>query len=334
MSGLQLEHIHQPSAKLLGQTVFQFLSNLSGATVLHLQGKNTRKCRVLVTLLHGNEPSGLKAIHQLLSQGFVPQVNTKIILASVVAARTEPVFCHRMLPGQHDLNRCFNSGNKDLQSQLASSINELITSYQPEAVVDLHNTSGSGPAFSVSTQATSKHLALAGNFTRRMMLTDIRLGSIMEQDYGCPIITVEAGGAHDSEADITALNGLRSYLTEPDLFQQKQEIEQLRYPRRLELSLNANITFAEHQQHQCDVTMRQDLEHFNFGQTAANQLLGWVSGNDLSYFKLDQNKANIDDFFRIEQGKLLTNCPLKLFMVTTRADIAKSDCLFYFVAEK
>ncbi len=333
MSALKLEHIHQPNADILGQTVFQFLTNLSGATVLHLDGKVNTKCRVLVTLLHGNEPSGLKAIHELLLQGFVPQVNTKVIIASVVAARTEPVFSHRMLPGQKDLNRCFTDDSIDLQSQLAKSINELILTYQPESVVDLHNTSGSGPAFSVSTQATLHNIALAAHFTRRIMLTDIQLGSIMEQNYACPIITVETGGSQDSDADITAVKGLRSYLSEPDVFKQKQEVELLKYPRRLELVATANLTFAEHQQKEYEVTMRQDIEHLNFGLTPANKVLGWVTGDDLSHFQLDQNKATISLFFRIENGQLMTNCPLKLFMVTTRADIAKADCLFYFVAE-
>ena len=193
MSSIKLSHLYNPSQDDIGQNSFEFLSLFGGPTVIHIDGKDNSRCRVVVTLLHGNEPSGVKAIHTLIQQSILPATSLKMIIVSVIAARYDPVFSHRMLPGQRDLNRCFSDSVFDLQGQLAQAIVEKINEYQPEAVIDLHNTSGSGPAFSVSVKDLPEHIALASHFTRRLIHTDIRLGSIMEQNFGCPIVTIEAG---------------------------------------------------------------------------------------------------------------------------------------------
>lgn len=330
MSALKLNHISNIDRNILGDSVLQFLANLGGPTVIHLAGKNSTKCRVIVTLLHGNEPSGLKAIYHLLSNNFVPEFDTKIIIASVVASLTEPVFTHRMLPGKTDLNRCFSSNQKDLQSQLAIAINEHVKQFCPEAVVDIHNTSGSGPAFSVSIYDSPEHLALASHFTHRMVYTDIRLGSIMEQDYGCPIVTIEAGGAYDELADVTALNGITSYLQAVDVFDQQQDIEILRNPRRLELVAQSTVKYDTKMNPLANVTFRQDIEKYNFQHVREDTLLAWTDENGISHFMLDKENEELDQYFKLKENGLYTAKPLVLFMITTREAIAKSDCLFYF----
>ncbi len=336
MSSIKLTHIHKLLPAQVGETLYQFLNYLSGPTVIHVKGEESSRCRVVVTLLHGNEPSGLKAIHQLLLSQFKPAVDTKFIIASVVAARTEPVFEYRMLPGQKDLNRCFGNHKRDLQSLLASAIKDEVQTYQAEAIIDLHNTSGSGPAFSVSVSNSEQHLAMAAHFTHRMIVTDLRLGSIMEQRLACPIITVEAGGAYDDDADLTALEGIKSFLSANDVFKQTQDIEQLHNPRRLELNPSGSIAYAQLPVKGASLTMRQDIERLNFGTTKANQLLGWLPDNNLDTLQLDNADFNVSDYFVVESSdqegyQLKTKCTLTLFMVTTRADIASSDCLFYFI---
>ena len=336
MGRIKLTQLHNPSPSEIGNTLYEFLNYLPGPSVVHISGKDNSRCRVVVTLLHANEPSGLKALFQLIKSGFKPLVNTKFVLASVVAARTEPVFTHRMLPGQKDLNRCFSSIDKDLQTFLAATIKEEISAYEPEAVIDLHNTSGSGPSFAVTVHSSQKHLALASHFTHRVILTDLRLGSLMEQELNAPVITVEAGGAQDDESHVIALNGIRSLLLVEDVFKQKQALEILNSPHRLEINDNATIAYARAAVASIDVTMRQDIERFNFAKTQANQHLGWVDTNGLNALRLDKDNLPISDFFTVVPindtcYELKTKCSLVLFMVTTRADIAKSDCLLYFV---
>ena len=128
MSSIKLTHLHNPSIDDLGRNCFNFLSHLGGPSVIHIDGKDNSRCRVVVTLLHGNEPSGLKAIHTLIQQDFLPITSLKIIIASVVAARTEPAFSNRMLPGQRDLNRCFSDSVFDIFSLSFNNICLCVTS--------------------------------------------------------------------------------------------------------------------------------------------------------------------------------------------------------------
>ncbi|ALS98033.1 succinylglutamate desuccinylase/aspartoacylase domain-containing protein [Lacimicrobium alkaliphilum] len=331
MSGLRLHQIYPPFDWCKESTLSGFLHTLPGPAVLHIPGKNTAITRVVVTLLHGNEPSGLNAIHRILSEGYEPRVNIKVIIASVVAAKTEPVFSHRMLPGQRDLNRCFSAGEKDLQSEIAMAIKEQIIRMTPESVVDLHNTSGSGPAFCVSTQSQEQHIALASHFSHRMILTDIILGSLMEQKLGCPVITVESGGAQDDVADEVAYNGLLSFMDAENAFYRKQHVELLNLPRRVELAKDRSIAYADSAQPDKDITLRRDIEKYNFGETPQDTCLGWIKENSLDALKLDRHPHRLEQWFYLNDHCLMTKRPLRLFMVTTNATIAASDCLFYVV---
>lgn len=333
VSAIQLNHWYQPEPEQVQESFQAFFASLSGATVIHVNGEDATRTRVIVTLLHGNEPSGLKAIHQLLKQEMTPKTNVKFIIASVVAAKTEPVFTHRMLPGKRDLNRCFIPPYDDLQGQLAKSIQELITEYQPEAVLDIHNTSGSGPAFSVAITECEKTLALASYFTHRIIVTDIRLGSLMEVDFGCPVVTIECGGVQDREADVTALDGMMKFLHQDSLFEIQQDMALLKHPRRLQIRPESSIGYGERLNPELDITICQDVERHNFGVTQPGDVLGYLSLDGLRHFCLDSSETgkSVEDYFAIQNGQLKCKQPLRLFMVTTRADIAKSDCLFYFV---
>ena len=270
MSGINLDHINCNELNV-APTCQGFLRQLGSPTVLHLDGENADETRVVITLLHGNEPSGFRAFHHMLRNGFKPYCNTKVIIASVVAARTEPMFTHRMLPGQRDLNRCFAGPYNDPQGALAAAIAEYVESVSPSAVIDLHNTSGSGPSFAVSTRGTDACQALASHFTQRIIFTDIRLGSAMEREFGCPIITIEAGGAEDEEANVNALLGLQSFLGAQDPLIQLRDMETLTKPKRLELHTEASLQYAEGPIDSTDITMRQDIEKHNFGVTTPKQ---------------------------------------------------------------
>ncbi|WP_051275371.1 succinylglutamate desuccinylase/aspartoacylase domain-containing protein [Aestuariibacter salexigens] len=333
MHSIRLNHIHNPKPEALPPTSVAFLKYLSGPTVIHVDGIDSAQTRIVVTLLHGNEPSGLRAIHHFLRQETKPATNVKFIIASVVAATTEPLFSHRMLPNQRDLNRCFSPPFHGLQGNLAHAILSFVRAQKPQAVIDMHNTSGSGPAFCVSVHKKPYHIALASHFAHWFIHTDIKLGALMEQDVGCPMITVECGGCQDEEADFNAYRGLVSMLHCSDVFEPRSPVEVLCQPRRLEIRRDASINFAERPVFGSNITICQDVEKYNFGVTQPGQILGWVDHLRLSHFRLDEHceSESVGDYFNADFGELTVKTPLKLFMVTTRADIAKSDCLMYFV---
>jgi hypothetical protein len=302
---------------------------------IHVSGHDPSRCRVLVTLSHGNEPSGLEAVHRWLLRGETPAVNIVIILGGVAAAAAEPLFFHRMLPGARDLNRSFNPPFEDEQGKLAEAMLKHIRAQQPEAVIDLHNTSGSSPAFAVTCGDSDAMRELVSLFVGHMIVTDLRLGSLMEQRLDCPVVTIEAGGSNDEQAGLVADTGIARYFHNEDVYSHLQAVTLFRHPLRLELSAHSRIDYADRALHDRDITVRWDIEHFNFVVIHPHESLGWLDEDGLSHLLISGGPDNHppQEYFRVDAGKLYPRRDMRLFMATTRPDIAASDCLFYFVLE-
>ncbi len=327
---------HAPAPHEIAPRVNEFLQNLPGPVAIHIPGLDPSRTRVLVTLSHGNEPSGVEAVHGWLLAGRQPAVNVVVILGAVAAARAEPLFFYRQLPGERDLNRCFNPPFKDRQGELAQAMLQHIRESQPEALVDMHNTSGSSSAFAVTVGDTVRQRALAAGFVQRLIVTDLRLGSLMEQDFACPVVTIEAGGSLDEAADVVARAGLDNYFLVDDLFANNTAVEIFRHPLRLELVAHSRIDYAERFLHDRDITVRADIERFNFAPLGSHDTLGWLDLDGLEHLQIgsDYQPHAVEDFFQVKDGQLYPTRPMRLFMATTRADIAASDCLFYFVCDQ
>ena len=325
----------QPSPAAVAPRVSDFLCDLPGPVAIHLHGLDRSRCRVLVTLLHGNEPSGLEAVHQWLRSGEQPAVDTVFIVASVAAARTEPLFYYRQLPGKRDLNRSFAPPYTDSEGLLARAILQYIDQCQPEAVIDIHNTSGSSHGFAVATGDTPAARCLVGLFVDYLIVTDLQLGSLMEQPLACPVVTIEAGGVLDDTSDFVASAGLSRYLMAPQLFAEERPLTLYQHPYRLELLQHSRIDYADHPLRDRDVTIRKDIERYNFAGLEAGATLGWLGEEGLTHLQVVAGDCShpVQEFFQVRDGILSARSPLHLFMATTRPDIAASDCLFYFVTE-
>ncbi len=331
--------LRDPDTAIAGDNVEAFLRELGGPACLFLTGTDKSRTRALVTLLHGNEPSGAMALYRWLKSGQRPAVNVVCVVASVAAALEPPLFSHRMLPRARDLNRCFRPPFEDAQGELAEEILEILRLHHPEAVVDMHNTSGSGPAFGVCTHMDRQHDALVSMFTQRLIISNLGLGALMEiSEDSFPTVTVEVGGRLDDEAHELAYEGLCRYFTALTVLDQGETdwgLELLRDPIRLELNDNVTLTYADEPCPNYDITLKTDIEHHNFGIVSADTLLGWARGPERSLFSaLDAGGGcAVTRLVRIENNELYPAQPLKLFMITNNAAIAESDCLFYAVTD-
>lgn len=334
----RVRFIRNPLSTHIGHNVEEFLQELGGPACIFLDGDDTSRTRAFVTLLHGNEPSGAIALFQWLKSGRRPAVNAVCIVASVTAALTSPVFSHRMLPEDRDLNRCFRPPFDDAQGALAEEILEILRLHHPEAVVDMHNTSGSGPAFGVCTHMDRQHDALVSLFTQRLIISNLGLGALMEiSEHSYPTVTVEVGGRLDDEAHVLAAEGLERYFLAPTVLAQRETdwgLELLRDPIRLELNEGVGLTYAERPSGAHAVTLRPDIEHLNFGVVPRDTALGWATGDIRRLFSaLDAGgRCAVSKLVRIENEELYPAMDLKLFMITNNAAIASTDCLFYAVA--
>ncbi len=335
----RFQFMRNPLATDCGDNVEQFLRDLGGPACLFLEGEDSARTRALVTLLHGNEPSGTMALWRWLKSAQRPAVNVVCIVASVAAALEAPLFSHRMLPRARDLNRCFRPPFDDAQGALAEEILEILHMHQPEAVVDMHNTSGSGPSFGVCTFVDRQHDALVSLFTQRLIVSNLRLGALMDiSEHSYPTVTVEVGGRLDEAAHELAFDGLCRYFTAKDVLSPEQTdwgLELLRDPIRLELRDNVTLTYAETPCADHDITLRTDIEHLNFGSVTPQTPLGWTAAAERDLFVAsDQGgRCAVSRLVRVCDGQLYPAQALKLFMITNNPEIASTDCLFYAVAD-
>jgi hypothetical protein len=327
-----------PTPDAVGATAVEFLQRLPGPTHIHIPGKDSSRCRAVVTLLHGNEPSGLFALHAVLRQGIRPCVDLHCFVMNVDAAKQAPGFVYRMLPHHKDLNRCFQSPHGDSdEEQLAAALLTELHKLQPEALIDIHNTSGSSPPFGVTTFMDARHDALVSLFTHRMIVTDLTLGALMEiSEEMMPTVTIECGGAQDRESNLVATEGLIRYMTLESVLEIEHSevtLEFFHNPMRMELQDGSDIAYGDHSLMPDGVTLLPDIENSNFGFVDSSKLLGFVSGDLHKALRARHPDGSdcLDDFFQLRNEKLYPRKKLKLFMVTTNPEIARKDCLFYFV---
>lgn len=329
---------NDPQASDIGNSAMEFLNSLPGPTHIHLKGSDSSRSRAAVTLLHGNEPSGLFAIFELLKRGIKPTVDAHLFILNVDAARQAPGFIYRMLPQHKDMNRCFKEPFGNTETELiAKSLLEKLRQLQPECVVDIHNTSGSSPSFGVTTFMDERHDALVSLFTHRMIVTDLQLGSLMEiSETMMPTVTIECGGAQDLESNAMAIEGLHRYLTLNDVLSKQHgdmNLEFFHNPMRLELLDGSDIAYGDHCLLADGVTLLPSVENYNFGYVDITTHLGFISGELTDSLSVEDNNSRecITDYFELRNGELYPRKKIKLFMVTTNPEIARKDCLFYLV---
>lgn len=335
-----IDYLENPTLEDIGRSPDEFLYKLKKPTLIKVKGKDATRTRALATLLHGNEPSGFFAIHRWLSQQEKPSVTILCFIGGVYPAKAGPGFFYRQLPDGKDLNRCFKEPFEGTEGKIAKAFLDILHEEQPECLIDIHNTSGTGPSFAVTIKNDAAHQALTSLFTERLIVTDLRLGALMEySEKEVPTVTIECGGAQDEHAHQLAYEGLMRFVNKHNVLSLEQAewgIEVLTNPVRIELKEDCSIIYDMAPNHAYDITLPPDIEHLNFGIIQPDIQLGWLSNRGLDCFIAMncKNENIIEKILRTESGKIFPARPIKAFMITTNPAIAKSDCLFYAVSEK
>jgi hypothetical protein len=307
------------------------------SVAIWVQGRDRRRTRAVTALLHGNEPSGLAAVHRFLRSGQVPHTNLLVVVGAVQAAKLTPVFGHRLLPGRRDLNRCFLEPAGDEEGQLAAAILAHLRQYSPESVIDLHNNSGRNPPYGVATRVDPSRLGLTSLFASRFVLSRLRLGALMDAlEDELPVVTIECGQRLDPAADACAHSGLRRFAEADELPQvalESRQVDILHRAVRVRLRPGLRIGFGDHRQSVMDVTCALDVDRHNFQTLPAGSHVAWVShGVDWPLEAQDETGSEVSEqLFRRDGRSIQTARPLTPIMMTTDPVIAVSDCLFYVV---
>jgi len=311
---------------------------LAGPAVLRLPGRDRARARAVATLLHGNEPSGLRAVHAYLRAGTVPAVDTVFFLGAVDAALAEPGFAFRQLPGALDLNRCFLPPHEGREGEVARAALALLRGSAPDALVDLHNNTGHSPAYGVVPRVGPVEREVVAFFAHRVVQSDLALGALVEATAALfPSVTVECGRAGDSEADAVASEGLARFLAAPRIGESAAPpLEVYHDPVRVKLRPGVRLVFASRPQEGADLTLTEEVDRHNFERLPAGTPLGWVAshaGLPLEARDPGGNDRTLE-LFDVKDGRLRVRRGLVPIMMTTNPEIAAQDCLFYAVSAR
>jgi hypothetical protein len=313
-----------------------FLRFLAGPTLLRLPGRDPSRVRILSTLLHGNEPSGLRAIVRYLRSNEVPATDVIFFVGSVSTALAEPRFSHRTLPGRIDANRCWTAPWDTDEGQLARSVLDRMLEASPEALVDVHNNTGHNPAYGVAFRVGPEEHSLVSLFADRIVHTPIELGTLVEATISrCPSVTIECGRAGDAVADAVAWSGVCCYLgrEELDLRAPTRPLLHLEEPVRVCVRPGGDLAFGECANRSVALTVSADIDRHNFERLPAGSAIAWVTKDSpwpIEAFGPDGSECS-RRYFEIDSGVLRTRREFIPIMMTTSRVIAKSDCLFYAV---
>lgn len=332
-----LDYLNDPSPQTLGRSPLEWLERLRKPTVVRVAGRDRSRTRAMATLTHGNEPSGLFALHRWLLEQHTPEVNMLFLLGGVYAAKTPPRLSLRQLPGSSDLNRCFKKPFEGQEGAIAQALLAELRTAKPECLLDVHNTSGTGPAFAVTITNDAAHQALTSLYTNRLIMTDLRLGALMEYSgQDVPTVTIECGGSQDEHAHQLAYEGLVRYASRPNVLSLEQadwDVTVMRNPIRVELAAEATIEYRHAPSGRADLTFPPDIEQRNFGVVCPDEPLGWVGEKGLGILTaIGHNRSeNMEQILRVKNDQIYPAQAIRAFMITTNPVIAKSDCLFYAV---
>jgi hypothetical protein len=321
----------------LAPAVADFLRQLGGPAFIRVPGRDPSRTRAVATLLHGNEPSGVRALHAWLRSGAVPAVNAVFLIGSVATALASPLFSHRALPGRPDLNRCFGTACEGHEAELAKEALAALRQSEPEALVDLHNTTGQTPAYGVGSALSEFHLGLVSLFAARYVHSDLRIGALVEAtENDFPSATIECGRAGDPSADAVARSGLERYLSAAALDLRPTErgaIEVLGRPVRVRVRAGVRVAFDSGPVPGVELTLVAGVDQNNWAPLPPGGLLGWL-GRPETWPITAEGSDGTDvsrDLFAVGGNVLRARLELIPIMFTKDPEIAVSDCLFYAV---
>lgn len=327
------------SREALPGDVAGFLRRLGGPTLIRLAGRDASRTRVVTTLLHANEPSGIRAVLRFLREGHEPATDVVFFVGAVETALAEPFMSHRALPGEADANRVWTPPFDTPQGEVAEQVLQRIRALRPEFLVDLHNNTGHNPAYGVAFGLGAAELSLVSLFADRVVHTPIELRALVEATHDdFPSVTIECGRAGDAVADEAAWDGLRRFLEldEIDVVLPHRPMHVLGAPVRVCIEPGLELAFADRFEQDVPLTISKSIDRHNFERLAAGSPIGWVDPDERRQrWPLHAIGGAGEEcsraLFEVDGDVLRTRRDFIPIMMTTNRAIAQSDCLFYAV---
>lgn len=317
----------------------EVLARLGGPTLLRVPGtEQAARARVVACLLHGNEDSGFRAVAQLLRSGARYPFDLWVFVGNVEAALADGPFGHRYVDGQEDFNRVWGKQPETTRERrMAAAALAELDAADPEAVLDLHNTTGDNPPHAIvpasADQGSAGAVCLAAACTDLVLRWRLSAHTLMEaMAPRCPAIAVECGIANRPEHAAVAAKVLERFLcldpvpgdAEPHLLVEMHE--------RIAVRAGVRFKFGGALDDDVDFVLMRDLDRANFGMLFAATVIGRVRpGDELPLRAVDmRGRDTTEDLFAIDgEGHVRLTRDVTPVMMTRSVVQTLRDCLFY-----
>jgi succinylglutamate desuccinylase len=326
---VSLHHRH-PDPGLWAVPAEALAIKLNGPTLIHIPGTKQPELFVSV-LLHGDENSGWDGVRQLLRElgPTLPRAMT-LMIGNVTAA------AHRVrhLPNQMDYNRIWKPG-PSAEQQLAQQILSGVRERGCFACIDIHNNSGPNPHYCVLTDDAPTTLGLARLFSSLVVFTRApdTVSTLALSAIG-PALTIECGQASDPASAARACNYLKALLVLDELpVAHADELELYRSDVRV--LIDERVEFGYHDSE--TLQLRPELEAQNFRSLPAGTLIATLQGEPTHHPRQPLRAINgaahdlTQRYFVASGPEIRLREAVVLAMYTTNPDIARQDCLCYFM---
>jgi hypothetical protein len=294
--------------------------------------------RLIACLMHGNEPSGYRAILEVLRRGERFPFDLWVLIGNVRAATQDGWYAHRYLDDQEDFNRVWDVGPTTTRMRrCAAEILAELRLASLEAAIDLHNNSGQNPYYAILPAPSEPGLRLAALCADTMLQWRLRAFTLMEALTDlCPTVAVECGLPHLPKGTAFASDVIHRFLAAEGFA--ASHADDARPPRIVEMQHRVTVRpevtfgFGGVVDEETDLVILPGLDGYNFEVLPAEHTIGHIDvGAAMPLCVTDMSRVDVTDrYFRTTpDGRVITTEDVTPVMMTTTVVQTRRDCLFY-----
>tara|TARA_Y100000310_G_scaffold336738_1_gene422086 strand:- start:1213 stop:2202 length:990 start_codon:yes stop_codon:yes gene_type:complete len=286
---------------------------------------------ILFCLVHGNEPSGFYAFHDLLKKLMIKddlQKTVYFVFTNVKAALYGSGFEIRFTEDQSDMNRIWlEPGKNPEQNNLVEKLKTFIKEKNPQLVVDFHNTTGRNPVYLITLPKIDYDLLKKYSYFTTFLSEDTEQTMLISWAGNfTESFLIECGQNISPQSNLNAKEVLNRVLiyskTKPGEIIPQEKVWLASHPDRVVVN-SKNIEISD-ENTGADVVFRTDLDLLNTKLLPKGTSLGFA------------NKAGVINHPKLEvvDNKLILKEHATLILLTTHIPAITTTCLGYFVDVK
>jgi len=297
------------------------------------------RARLLACLMHGNEPSGYRAVLDVLRRGERFAFDLWVLIGNVRAATQEGWYANRYLDDQEDFNRVWDRGPATTRMRrCAATILEELRAADLEAAIDLHNNSGQNPYYAIVPRSTPAAFRLAALCADTVLEWKLDAHTLMEAlSDRCPSVAVECGQGHLADGAVFAGSVVHRFLNEEGFAVPSAQAGPgprhiLETRERVTVRDEVTFAFGGTLGDETDLVVAAGLDMFNFGTLVPGHVIGQVDpGAAMPLCATDMAGRDVTArlFDVTPDGILVVAEEMTPIMMTTTVVQARRDCLFY-----